>query len=163
MMNKNSHWHLAVIPILLVAILAMTGCGEKTVITKVPIWAENSLMTTDGRLFVTGASNIYEITKNEDDTFQSHELYPCVHTFMGVDQRGDYLYAIINSNSPKEKFIVIANLNELTLSATQNDENNVFTTISLADHNLPAFGDETFILPNGMSIADNGYIFITTK
>ncbi len=155
--RQNLRW----ISILFLLILILSACTEKTVLTKIPLWAENSLMTTEGRLFVSGAFNIYEITKNDDGTFEHHELYNGTGTFMGIAQHGEYIYIILNGNEIQDKFLLVAHLDALTLDAKQNDA--VFTKISLADHILPEFGDDTFILPNGMGIDSRNYIYITDE
>ena len=47
------------------------------------------------------------------------------------------------------------------MDAIENDE--IFKKIALSDHRLQALGDETFILPNGMDIDSQGYIYITDE
>ncbi len=162
-MYKNFAKSISIVMIVVCSalMLGISGCGEKTVLTQIPgVWAENSLITSDGRLFVSGGINIYEITQNEDGTFQPYKLYNKFNTFMGLAQRGEYLYAIIGGAA---KCLMIANLNELTLSANENAQNNVFTVIPLSNFNMPEFGDKTFRMPNGMCIDANGYIYITDE
>ncbi|MEN6475261.1 MAG: hypothetical protein ABFD81_14700 [Syntrophaceae bacterium] len=42
--------------------ICLAGCGKKTTIVKTPSGAENALFTDDGRLFITGLDNIFEVT-----------------------------------------------------------------------------------------------------
>ena len=56
-------------------LLPILGGCDKAGVTKIPVWAENSMITSDGRLFVSGATNIYEVVKNEGGTFSPHRLY----------------------------------------------------------------------------------------
>jgi len=51
------------------AALLVSGCIEKEKIAKVPD-AENILFTTQGQLFVSGGTNIYQVkaTENSDGT-----------------------------------------------------------------------------------------------
>jgi len=46
--------------------IRLAGCGRKTTVIKATSGAENALFTDDGRLFMTGQDNIFEVTK--DDT-----------------------------------------------------------------------------------------------
>ena len=137
----------------------LDGC-DKAEVSKVPVWAENSMITTDGRLFVSGATNIYEVVKDEDGTFVPHPLYNKTEMFMGLAQRGDYLYAIIGGNT---RALLIADLNSLSLDPEQNASEGIFTIIPLSDYNLPQLGKKTFQMPNGMCIDDDGYIYITDE
>jgi hypothetical protein len=43
-----------------------SGCGEKTVLLTIPD-AENLLFSSDGRLFVSGGTNVFEITRNGEE------------------------------------------------------------------------------------------------
>jgi hypothetical protein len=69
------------------------GCGEAVQLLAIPD-AENLLFAPDGRLFVTGGQNIYEITKNPDGSFAATPLAeesPCGFTGMAI--RDGILYA----------------------------------------------------------------------
>jgi hypothetical protein len=69
------------------------ACGDARQLIAIPD-AENLLFSPDGRLFVTGGENIYEITRNPDDSFNAtplSEISPCGFTGMAI--RKGYLYA----------------------------------------------------------------------
>ena len=69
------------------------GCGEAIQLIAIPD-AENILFAPDGRLFVTGGQNIYEITQNPDGSFNATPLAdesPCGFTGMAI--RNGILYA----------------------------------------------------------------------
>jgi hypothetical protein len=69
------------------------GCGEAVQLLAIPD-AENLLFAPDGRLFVTGGQNIYEITKDTDGSFAATPLAeesPCGFTGMAI--RDGILYA----------------------------------------------------------------------
>ncbi len=51
----------------LTVLMVTLGCGDKIVLNGSVPDAENSLMTADGRLFVTGGKNIYEYSDDDDD------------------------------------------------------------------------------------------------
>ncbi len=69
------------------------ACGEAHKLIAIPD-AENLLFAPDGRLFVTGGQNIYEITQNPDQSFKAtplSDLASCGFTGMAI--RNGYLYA----------------------------------------------------------------------
>lgn len=67
-----------------------SSCGTKTVLASIP-QAENIFFTDDGRLFVDGSTNVFEITKS-GDTFTATPLYAGTGNFGGMAQRGSVLY-----------------------------------------------------------------------
>src|SRR3546814_15542515 len=66
-------------------------CGEKTVLLTIPS-AENILFADDGRLFVSGGSNVFEITR-DDDAYTATALYDRSCNFTGMAIVGEALYA----------------------------------------------------------------------
>lgn len=68
-----------------------SSCGSKTQLVSIP-GAENTLFTPEGRLFVSGSSNVYEITRN-DAGWHATPIYAGTCNFTGLAQRGDVLYA----------------------------------------------------------------------
>lgn len=68
-----------------------SGCGEKTVLLDIPD-AENLLFSPDGRLFVSGGLNVYEVSRN-GDAYQARPLLDGSDNFTGLALRGDVLYA----------------------------------------------------------------------
>ena len=73
--------------------LILCGCGAPyPLIEKIPD-AENVLFAPDGRFFVTGGKNIYEIIKKED-AYLPVPLYDGEPQFTGMAFHNNYLYAI---------------------------------------------------------------------
>ena len=68
-----------------------SACGTKTRLLEIPN-AENTLFTAQGRLFVSGGSNVYEVSKDAAG-FHAAPLYDGSCNFTGLAQRGDVLYA----------------------------------------------------------------------
>lgn len=67
----------------------ISGCGNTyTVAGGIPD-AENSLFTTDGRLLVTGGTNIYEVNSGKADP-----LYEGTANFTGMTESKGYVYAL---------------------------------------------------------------------
>lgn len=80
--------------VLLLATLGPTvGCVKKEVIVKGIPDAENATFTTDGRLFVTGEFDIYEV-QYDGTAYVLEDRYDKTCYFTGVKQVGDYLYTL---------------------------------------------------------------------
>lgn len=88
--------------IFLSIVMLSIGCSstEKTYLLSIPD-AENAVFTTDGRLFVTGGANAYQIKKDKDGNFTKTEMYSGTGNFTGIAQRGNYIYtvALISSDN----------------------------------------------------------------
>lgn len=67
-----------------------SACGSKTRLLDIPN-AENSHFTPDGRLFVSGSSNVYEVT-HDAAGWHANALYDGSCNFTGMAQRGAVLY-----------------------------------------------------------------------
>lgn len=68
-----------------------SDCGELIPLVDIPD-AENILFTEDGRLFVSGGLNVYEVTKN-GETFSARPMADSECNFTGLAIRNNYLYA----------------------------------------------------------------------
>lgn len=68
-----------------------SGCGEKTRLLDIPD-AENLLFSPDGRLFVSGGENVYEI-RRAGGGYSATPLLDGSDNFTGVALRGTVLYA----------------------------------------------------------------------
>ena len=68
-----------------------SGCGSKTVLLTIPS-AENILFTPQGRLFVSGGTNVFEISR-DGDGYTATPLYEGSGNFTGLARIGDVLYA----------------------------------------------------------------------
>ncbi|HUS24933.1 MAG TPA: hypothetical protein VM369_08285 [Candidatus Binatia bacterium] len=67
-------------------------CGSATILVAIPD-AENILFADDGRLFVTGGENLYEIHKSADGSFSATPLYDGTCSFTGMAIMQGWLYA----------------------------------------------------------------------
>jgi len=95
------------------AFFVVLGCGKKyTVLTDIPD-AENMVFTPNGRLFVTGGKNVYEIKRRSDGGFYKVALYDGECNFCGIAQRGDYLYTVCTKTISlfiKRRYLLAARL-----------------------------------------------------
>lgn len=66
-------------------------CGSKTVLLTIPS-AENLLFSASGRLFVSGGTNVFEITRS-GETYAATPLYDGTCNFTGLAIRANTLYA----------------------------------------------------------------------
>ncbi len=67
-----------------------SACGTKTTLVSIP-QAENIFFTDDGRLFVDGSSNVFEITR-DGDAWQATPIFEGTGNFGGMAQIGNVLY-----------------------------------------------------------------------
>jgi hypothetical protein len=67
-----------------------SACGTRSKLLDIPN-AENTLFTPDGRLFVSGGSNVYEVTRDAAG-WHAAPLYDGSCNFTGMAQRGSVLY-----------------------------------------------------------------------
>lgn len=74
------------------ALCVDSACGAKTAVVTVPD-AENLLFTPDGRLFVSGGTNVFEVVRSGDASYTTVPLYDSSCNFTGLALRGDVLYA----------------------------------------------------------------------
>ncbi len=168
-----------------ILLFAALGCGEKELIIPTPQWAENSFMSEDGRLFVTGGSAnafgdgfIIEVTKNNDGTFEGNEIYlDDSIVFMGITAHKGYLYinAVEASGLPNKVvcLLFIAKIDELSLNAEENMSNGVFTQVVVGEFSIAGLLQElidkskleniTVAVANGLGIDANGYIYIADE
>ncbi len=75
------------------ALCVASDCGEVIEIATIPD-AENIHFTPQGRLFVTGGSNVYEITRTGELAFTATPLAVETCGFTGMAQRGEFLYVV---------------------------------------------------------------------
>lgn len=69
-----------------------TACNQATSVAAVPD-AENLLFTPDGRLFVSGGTNVYEVVRTGDTTVELTALSATDCNFTGLAYRRETLYA----------------------------------------------------------------------
>lgn len=75
-----------------------SSCGEAVPLVDIPD-AENLQFSSDGRLFVSGGSDIYEITKAADGSFQATPLANAGCGFNGIAIKGDMIYTVGCNNT----------------------------------------------------------------
>jgi hypothetical protein len=175
----------AVILMLLWSLFVLTGCREvkEVLVTDIPD-AENSCFTDDGRLFITGGENVYEINKTGTDGFIANPIFKdedgnlLKGTFGGIVQHNDTLYAI--GSKIKQQFKcadlqlsvllelgdsekILQYLSSLILDVVLYKANLRDPSTGLPDKNLrlmPVHNFDNIIFPNGMAIDSTGYLYI---
>lgn len=111
-----------------------SGCGEKTALLTIE-QAENIFFTDDGRLFVSGGTNVFEI-KREGETYSATPIFDGTGNFGGMSQRGDVLY-----------------VNCFT-------DGNLYAARLTATPSLASIHDLGLGIPNGMSTGPDGELYI---
>lgn len=130
-----------------------SGCGTVTPMATVPD-AENALVTQDGRLFVSGSLNLYEITQSDTGEFQRHTLVDEDYYFTGIVEYKGYLYTVKNSpgikmlTRPAPELVIMA-LADIDPLDGPKDVSNLGTTLA-----LPNMG-----MPNGLAVDEKGRLF----
>lgn len=122
----------------------LPGRSARTVLNEEVNEAENLFFTEDGRLFVSGAEDIYEIERAPDGTFTKTDHFDENCLVEGIVRSGHYLYGVCTLNDdPNSSSFLIAG----ELSAEP-----VFRTIAPLDAGS---------IPNGMTVDPQGRIYIT--
>lgn len=114
-------------------------CGEAIPLVTIPD-AENLLFTPEGRLFVSGGLNVYEITKLPDGQFIATPIADSECGFTGLVQKGNYLYAVCGDS----RFFAA----ELTATP-------VLTQIYTFE--------ESMCIPNGATLGPDGKIYVVDE
>jgi sugar lactone lactonase YvrE len=74
------------------ALCVSSDCGTKTVLLTIPD-AENLIFSDSGRLFVTGGTDAYEISKDSAGAYIATDIFDGTTNFTGLAIIGDVLYA----------------------------------------------------------------------
>jgi sugar lactone lactonase YvrE len=112
-----------------------SSCGTKIPIATIQ-QAENIWFTPDGRLFVSGSENVFEITKS-GDTYTATPIFKGTANFGGMSQRGDVLYV------------------------TCFTDGHLYATHLGAQPQLQSIQDLQMSSPNGMTDGPDGELYIT--
>lgn len=79
-------------PIAVMPLCLNDACGQVVDLVTVPD-AENTLVTPQGRLFVSGGTGVFELTRASDGSYAAQAISPATCNFTGLALRGDVLYA----------------------------------------------------------------------
>lgn len=116
-----------------------SDCGEALPLVTIPD-AENILFTPEGRLFVSGGLNVYEITKLPDGQFIATPIADSECGFTGLVQKDDILYAVCGDS----RFFA----GEIT-------DTPVLSQIYTFEENM--------CIPNGASLGPDGKIYVVDE
>lgn len=118
------------------ALCVSSECGEAIPLVSIPD-AENILFTPEGRLFVTGGLNVYEISKMPSGEFIATAVADSECNFTGLAQKGNILYAVCGDS----RFFA-GEINDAPL-LTQ-----IYTF------------EEAMCIPNGTTVGSDGKIYV---
>jgi len=122
----------------------LPGRSSRTVVHEEVNEAENLFFTEDGRLFVSGGEDIYEIEREASGTFKKSDHFDENCLVEGIVRSGSYLYGVCTANDD-ESFSAFLLAGELT-------KDPVFRTIAALDNAS---------IPNGIAVGPAGLLFIT--
>ena len=146
--------------------LLLLGCGaEEALISDHINDAESLVMTPDGRLFVAGSTNVYEVIKRQDGRYLKLKLFAedqaCGAGGIGLINSGDYLYAHCTApgtaaHSTSESMLLVSTIiaprpTEYDVEADKLHPAMSFTEVSP----LPGL-----LLPAGMAMDGSGNLYI---
>lgn len=106
---------------------------------------ENLHFTADGRLFVTGQENLYEITRAADGAFSATPKFAGSSGCSGVTSRAGLLYALCQSGTGPTDFSGLVVLDLVRADALPE----------------PIFSLTGMTLPNGMTFGPDGNLYVT--
>ncbi|MCP4353447.1 MAG: hypothetical protein GY795_48985 [Desulfobacterales bacterium] len=159
------------------AVLMVTlGCGDKIVLNGSVPDAENSLITTDGRLFVTGGENIYEYS---DDEFKPIGLEGNSYLGMAEYEGSLYVLCMIINDNLKDIADSMSNCDVSDLGDIPECVKKMFTRHVLlkadlynSDGNKKILQHSDFteimeledmVIPNGMVVDDSGKLYVSDE
>lgn len=122
----------------------LPGQAARTVLNEELNEAENLFFTADGRLFVSGGEDIYEITRAADGTYQKTDYFDEDCLVEGIVDSGNYLYGVctLNNDDSQRSFLIAGEL-----------------TAHSKFHSIAPLTPGS--IPNGMAIDKAGRILIT--
>ena len=145
------------------SVLLITGCIEKEKIVTIPD-AENILFTTQGKLLISGGTNIFQVTAkvNEDGT-TSYEEDPVYFgdrkcAFGGIAQSGNWAFSVCKELYLEWKGWTLRTVQDTHLLAAKlNESPIVFKALDVDLENDPM---DSMFIPNGMGFAPTGELII---
>ena len=150
----------------------LTGCdSQKSVVLKNIPDAENSIFTKDGRLFVTGGQNTYEISKI-NGSFLKQSLFEKPHNCLGLAESGNYLYVLATKVSISPTIPDFSSIYKFLTSISANIYDKRLYRAKIKDENgkkIDILHFETFVylndlfLPNGMDADSKGRLYISDE
>ncbi|MEE2731394.1 MAG: hypothetical protein VYA55_11270 [Pseudomonadota bacterium] len=141
-------------------LITLLGCGSEseTIVNDVPE-SENLFFTEDGRLFVSGGDNVFEIIQQEDGSYDKLDTFQGDCLIEGTILRQGYVYAVCSKTRLSEladSYFLAGQLSEQAPSAEDVIEAGVHPHIQLeVIAPLPELG-----LPNGIDVDEHGSIFV---
>jgi hypothetical protein len=122
----------------------LPGRSSRTVVHEEVNEAENLFFTDDGRLFVSGGEDIYEIERGSSGSFKQSDHFDENCLVEGIVRSGNYLYGVCTANDD-ESFSAFLVAGELTKAP-------VFRTIAALDQAS---------IPNGIAVGPEGHLYVT--
>ncbi len=141
--------------------IILSGCGSEsqTIVDDVPD-AENLLFTDDGRLFVSGGSNVFEIVKKPDGSFIKLDTFHGDCTVEGIIVRDNYLYGVCNNLSSPDflkSFLIGGEIVPMDSAITSSSTDGIHPSMTLTT--LSPLADVQ--IANGMEVDNEGNLYFS--
>lgn len=145
--------------------LLNTGCGSKSepIVTNVPE-SENLIFTPEGRLFITGGSNVFEVIKKQDGAYEKLDMFHQNCLVEGLIQRHNYIYAVCsktNFSDFLDSYLLGAKLSDSApteIDLVEPGDHGGFKHPTMEIQEITTLDD--LGVPNGMEVDEFGHVYI---
>lgn len=145
---------------LAVVVLIATGCDSKTetIVSGIPD-AENLFFTPEGRLFVSGGKNVFEIIQKPDGSYDKLDMFHDACIVEGIAQRENYIVGVCSRDNFSELLhsdLIAARIEPLDQSQIDPEFPNRHPSMEMnVIHSL-----SSIIIPNGVAVDAYGDVYI---
>lgn len=158
--TKQTLRHCALFLTISATSLLLGGCDSKTeTIVDGITDAENLFFTPDGRLFVSGNEDVFEVIQKSDGSYDKLDTFHSECLVEGITQRGDYIYGVCTKTTGEDllkSYLLAGEITPLDVSQIDPAQPNRHPGIE-----MKVIGDlPNILIPNGLIADDEGHLYI---
>lgn len=158
--RKNKFKTLVLLTLLSTVMLPLLGCDSKTetIVGAIPD-AENLFFTPEGRLFVSGGENVFEIVVKADGNYQKLDTFHEDCLVEGITQRENYIYGVCSKTKGAElldSYLIAGKLETLTPDQLDANQPELHPTIKMEV--ISPLSE--ILIPNGIAVGPHGDLYI---
>ncbi|PCJ41664.1 MAG: hypothetical protein COA99_08735 [Moraxellaceae bacterium] len=159
--KTNCAPHFGIFALTVFLVSSLSGCKSESelVVDDMPD-SENLLFTPEGRLFVSGGKNVFEVIKNDQGKFYKLDTFHDKCFVNGIIQRADYVYGVcskMNFGDFLKSYLIAGKIEDLPDSVSD-------VTIDGDPHptiEMKIIGALSGLgIPNGMEVDEFGNLYI---
>ncbi len=156
----NNFKNLVLLVIISAVMLPLLGCDSKTetIVGAIPD-AENLFFTPEGRLFVSGGENVFEIVVQADGNYQKLDMFHEDCLVEGITQRDGYIYGVCSKTKGAElldSYLIAGKIE--TLAPDQVDTNLPAQHPTIKMEAISPLSE--ILIPNGIVVDSKGDLYI---